>query len=75
MRQKIDDQDFSRLDPILKNIEDDRYSKAAHELILDQDARHMVNDTSVRNSTQIFSKVILPSYGSIYLNNQTTMDL
>lgn len=75
LRQKIGDQDFSRLEPMLKNIEDGRYRKATHELMLDQDARHMVNETPVKNSTQIFSKVSLPNYGSIYLNQQTTVDL
>lgn len=57
LKEKIGEKDFTRLEPMLKNIEDGRYRRAAQELMLDVEERHMVNVHPVKNSPALFSKV------------------
>lgn len=56
LREKIGEKDFCRLEPMLKNIEDGRYQKAVHELLVNQDTRQNINDNPLRNSTEVFSR-------------------
>lgn len=61
-KNKVGEKDFVRVAPMLKNSEDGRYTHASRELLIDQDARHMVNSNPVHNSMQVFSQMDPPAY-------------
>lgn len=64
LRQYIGEEDFKRVAPILKNTEDGRTTQAMHELMIDQQKRHMFNDKPVRNNTELFAEKCVPSYST-----------
>ncbi len=64
-RDYVGEKDFTRVVPLLKNSEDGRYTQAARELLIDQDARNMINTNPVRNSMEVFSQIDPPAYSNL----------
>ena len=55
LKQKLGEDDFKRIEHSLRNAEDGKFTKATHELTIDQNERHHFNSNPVRNNTQVFS--------------------
>ena len=64
LKQKLGEEDFSRLAPLMKNTEDGRYTRAVHELLIDQNERATLNTNPVKNSVEVFGRPYPPSYCS-----------
>lgn len=64
LKQKLGEDDFNRLAPRMKNVEDGRYTHAVHELLIDQNEKQTVNTNPVKNSREVFSRQYPPTYGS-----------
>ena len=64
LRVEIGEETFERARPMLKNAEDGRYTKAAQQILIDEDKRHFYNDNPVKNQRELFSEVQYPDYGS-----------
>jgi hypothetical protein len=62
LKQRLGEEDFKRIAPMMKNIKDGNYTQAIHELMIDQGRAETVNTNPVKNSREIFSRKYPPSY-------------